>query len=117
MPILFTSSKKGIGITELLDAIATFALAPDQLQRVLVKKEGDTVKEIPLVVKEDGWALYGFGTVYSFTHDPRFLQTAEHCAQYYVEHTPEQGVPPNDWMEPNPTRPYESSAAARFSST
>ncbi|MEX1019742.1 MAG: glycoside hydrolase family 88 protein [Litorilinea sp.] len=58
------------------------------------------------------WALYGFGTVYGFTRDARFLQTAEACAQYYMEHTPAHGVPPNDWDEPNPALPYESSAAA-----
>lgn len=59
------------------------------------------------------WALYGFGTVYSFTRDARFLQTAESCAQYYIENTPPHGVPPNDWTEPpNPALPYESSAAA-----
>lgn len=58
------------------------------------------------------WALYGFGTVYSFTRDPRFLQTAEACANYYIEHTPDHGIPPNDWTEPDPARPYESSAAA-----
>lgn len=58
------------------------------------------------------WALYGFGTVYGFTGDARFLQTAESCAQFYIENTPPHGVPPNDWAEPNPTNPYESSAAA-----
>jgi unsaturated chondroitin disaccharide hydrolase len=58
------------------------------------------------------WALYGFGTVYKFTADARFLQTAELCAQYYIENTPAHGVPPNDWSEATPTRPYESSAAA-----
>jgi unsaturated chondroitin disaccharide hydrolase len=58
------------------------------------------------------WALYGFGTVYRFTDDPRFLQTAELTAQYYIENTPAHGVPPNDWSEENPTRQYESSAAA-----
>jgi unsaturated chondroitin disaccharide hydrolase len=58
------------------------------------------------------WALYGFGTAYSFTRDARFLQTAEACANYYIEQTPEHGVPPNDWMESNPALPYESSAAA-----
>jgi unsaturated chondroitin disaccharide hydrolase len=58
------------------------------------------------------WALYGFGTAYSFTQDARFLQTAEACANYYIEQTPEHGVPPNDWMEPDPALPYESSAAA-----
>jgi unsaturated chondroitin disaccharide hydrolase len=58
------------------------------------------------------WALYGFGTVYDFTRDPRFLQTAEACADFYIERTPAHGVPPNDWDEPAPALPYESSAAA-----
>ena len=58
------------------------------------------------------WALYGFGTAYSFTRDVRFLQTAESCANFYIERTPAHGVPPNDWDEPHPAQPYESSAAA-----
>lgn len=58
------------------------------------------------------WALYGFGTVYGYTHDPLDLLTAESCARFYVEHTPEHGIPPNDWDEPVPQYPYESSAAA-----
>jgi len=58
------------------------------------------------------WALYGFGTAYRFTHDARFLQTAEACANYYIARTPSHGIPPNDWLEPNPALPYESSAAA-----
>lgn len=58
------------------------------------------------------WALYGFGTAYTFTRDVRFLQTAEACANYYIERTPIHGVPPNDWDEPQPALPYESSAAA-----
>ncbi len=58
------------------------------------------------------WALYGFTTAYNFTHDLRFLQTAEACANFYIERTPPHGVPPNDWDEPNPALPYESSAAA-----
>ncbi len=58
------------------------------------------------------WALYGFGTVYGFTRDARFLQTAEACAAFYIEQTPAHGVPPNDWAEPQPALPYESSAAA-----
>ena len=58
------------------------------------------------------WSLYGFGTMYRMTGDPRYLQTAEANAQYYIEHTPAHGVPPNDWSEPNPADPYESSAAA-----
>jgi unsaturated chondroitin disaccharide hydrolase len=58
------------------------------------------------------WALYGFGTAYTFSGDPRFLRTAEACAYFYIENTPELGVPPNDWEEVEPVYPYESSAAA-----
>jgi unsaturated chondroitin disaccharide hydrolase len=58
------------------------------------------------------WALYGFGTAYKQSADERFLDTAERCAEFYIEHTPADGVPPNDWEEPNPARRWESSAAA-----
>jgi len=59
-----------------------------------------------------GWALYGFGTAYRLSGDRRFLDTAERCADFFIARTPPHGVPPNDWDEPDPTRPYESSAAA-----
>lgn len=58
------------------------------------------------------WALYGFGTVYEFTWDERFLHTAQACADFYIEHTPVHGISPNDWDELAPAVPYESSAAA-----
>ncbi len=58
------------------------------------------------------WSIYGFTTAYSFTGDGRFLGTAESCAAYYIENAPGHGVPPNDFNEPHPILPYESSAAA-----
>ena len=58
------------------------------------------------------WALYGFGTVYSLSGEKRFLDTAQRCADFYIERTAPNGIPPNDWEEPSPRRPYESSAAA-----
>jgi len=58
------------------------------------------------------WALYGFGTGHRFTADDRFLDTAEACARFYIERTPDHGIPPNDWEEPAPAHPFESSAAA-----
>jgi unsaturated chondroitin disaccharide hydrolase len=58
------------------------------------------------------WALYGFGTAYRLSGDERFLDTAQRCADFYIARTPPHGVPPNDWEEPSPRRPYESSAAA-----
>lgn len=58
------------------------------------------------------WALYGFGTAYEYTNDTRLLATARACADFYVERTGDRLVPPNDWEEPEPAVPYESSAAA-----
>ena len=58
------------------------------------------------------WGLHGFGDVYEYTRDARFLSTAESIANFYIERTPSHGVPSNDWEEPNPRTPYESSAAA-----
>lgn len=58
------------------------------------------------------WALYGFTTAYGYTHEPCFLDTARACADYYLSHVPKHGVPPNDFDEPEPACPYESSAAA-----
>ena len=56
--------------------------------------------------------MYGFGTVYEFTNDTRYLNTACELAAYFIEHTPAHGIPPNDWDDPEPQYPYESSAAA-----
>jgi unsaturated chondroitin disaccharide hydrolase len=59
-----------------------------------------------------GWAMYGFGTAYRYTGDRRFLDTAIACADFYRERTGDRLVPPNDWDEPSPDAPFESSAAA-----
>ena len=58
------------------------------------------------------WSLYGFGTVYTYTHNPADLATAEANAAYYMQHASVNGIPPNDFDEPVPSLPYESSAAA-----
>lgn len=58
------------------------------------------------------WALYGFGTCYSYTNNPDFLDAAERTADFYIRRTGNLFIAPNDWEEPNPILPYESSAAA-----
>ncbi|MGA8656546.1 MAG: glycoside hydrolase family 88 protein [Chthoniobacterales bacterium] len=58
------------------------------------------------------WALYGFSIVHELTGDTCFLAAAQSCADFYILRTPAHGVPPNDWEEPAPGLPYESSAAA-----
>jgi unsaturated chondroitin disaccharide hydrolase len=46
------------------------------------------------------WALYGFSNSYEYSRDPRFLSTSEACADYYITHTPADGVPPWDYNAP-----------------
>jgi unsaturated chondroitin disaccharide hydrolase len=63
------------------------------------------------------WSLYGFGTCYELTGDSRFLHTAESHAEFYMDHTPDHGVPPWDYDAPEDgsklsIRQPDSSAAA-----
>src|SRR5262245_59800629 len=59
------------------------------------------------------WAIYGFTDTYLFTGDPLFRETAERCAGYYLDNTPDNGVPFWDYGAPGiPDEPFDSSAAA-----
>jgi unsaturated chondroitin disaccharide hydrolase len=58
------------------------------------------------------WALYGFTTSYEYSRDPRFLHTAEACADYYITHTPADGVPPWDYNAPPENRSLVDSSSA-----
>lgn len=58
------------------------------------------------------WALYGFGTCYAMTGERKYLETACATADFYLERTGDRFVPPNDWEEPSPVQPVESSAGA-----
>ena len=59
------------------------------------------------------WALYGFGTCYEFSRDPRFLETAEACADYYITFTPADGVPPWDYNPPADYKGHNGVDASR----
>ncbi|MEQ1885738.1 MAG: glycoside hydrolase family 88 protein [Bryobacteraceae bacterium] len=61
------------------------------------------------------WATYGFTTAYEYSRDPHFLETAQACADYYITHSPSDGVPPWDFSAPAENRTLlDSSAAAIF---
>lgn len=59
------------------------------------------------------WAIYGFTSAYHHARDPRFLQTAEACADFYIRETPANGVPLFDYDIPadQPQRLDSSTAA------
>lgn len=59
------------------------------------------------------WSLYGFTSMHALTGNPHWLTTAIANAEYWIEHTSGRDpVPPNDFDEPDPPHPCESSAAA-----
>lgn len=58
------------------------------------------------------WALYGFATCYEYSRDPRFLETAQACTDYYITHCPSDGIPPWDFNAPIETRKQVDTSAA-----
>jgi unsaturated chondroitin disaccharide hydrolase len=58
------------------------------------------------------WALYGFNTCYEYSRDPRFLETSQACADYYITHSPSDGVPPWDFQAPPESRKLVDTSAA-----
>ena len=63
------------------------------------------------------WAMYGFGSCYEYTRDPRFLDTAERCADYYLTHTGPDGVPPWDFQAPEDSRRLVNTSAAAIAAS
>jgi unsaturated chondroitin disaccharide hydrolase len=105
----------------------------ETVRRYLVRGDGSTAEEALFEVDggqflrelhRQGWrsdscwarglaiAIYGFISVFSYTHSSQDLVTAENCARYYLEHTPSHGVPPQDFDQPEPSMRFDASAAA-----
>ncbi|HLJ47207.1 MAG TPA: glycoside hydrolase family 88 protein [Bryobacteraceae bacterium] len=63
------------------------------------------------------WALYGFSNVYEYSRDPRFLETAEACADYYITHANADGVPPWDFAAPKESRKLLDTSAAAIAAS
>jgi len=64
-----------------------------------------------------GWALYGFSVCYEYSRDPRFLDTAEACADYYIMHSNSDGVPPWDLSAPPESRQLLDTSAAAIAAS
>lgn len=61
------------------------------------------------------WALYGFTLSYIHTKNPKYLQTAEKVARWFVSQIPESGLIPVDFRQPAEPA-YEDSTAAAIAS-
>jgi unsaturated chondroitin disaccharide hydrolase len=59
------------------------------------------------------WSLYGYGTVYTYTHDPADLAVAQRNADHFLDRLSPSFVPPWDFDVPEgPDRIPDSSAGA-----
>ncbi|MBI4907229.1 MAG: glycoside hydrolase family 88 protein [Acidobacteria bacterium] len=63
------------------------------------------------------WSLYGFATSYEYSRDPRFLDTSEMCADYYITHANADGVPPWDFNAPSESRKQVDTSAAAIAAS
>jgi unsaturated chondroitin disaccharide hydrolase len=63
------------------------------------------------------WALYGFSSAYEYSRDPRFLETAESCADYYVTHSNADGIPPWDFNAPPESRKLLDTSSAAIAAS
>ena len=63
------------------------------------------------------WALYGFSITYEYSRDPRFLETAEACADYYITHSNQDGIPPWDFNAPPESRKLLDTSAAAIAAS
>ncbi len=63
------------------------------------------------------WALYGFSLSYEYSRDPRFLETAEACADYFITHANSDGVPPWDFNAPPESRRLLDTSAAAIAAS
>jgi unsaturated chondroitin disaccharide hydrolase len=63
------------------------------------------------------WALYGFSASYEYRHDPRFLETAEACADYFITHANGDGIPAWDFNAPPESRKLLDTSAAAIAAS
>jgi len=63
------------------------------------------------------WSLYGFCISYEYSRDPRFLETSESCADYYITHSNADGVPPWDFNAPPESRKLLDTSSAAIAAS
>ena len=58
------------------------------------------------------WAIYGFGTLYEYTKDPKYLEASKRAADYYIAHLPADFIPPSDFDSTLTGLEFKDSSAA-----
>jgi unsaturated chondroitin disaccharide hydrolase len=90
--------------------VALFDPATGQLERTVTWQGYD---DRSTWARGQAWAIYGFTSVYRFTGNKDFLNTAQRTADWFLAHVPPDGIPYWDFRHPNiPWVERDASAAA-----
>ena len=81
---------------------------------VLAKKTAQGYADSSAWARGQSWGLYGYTTLYRFTHDPKYLNQAEHIAQFILTNPnlPADKIPYWDYNAPDIPRAYRDASAA-----
>lgn len=81
---------------------------------VLAKKTAQGYSDSSAWARGQAWGLYGYTVMYRYTHDPRYLEQAEHIAAYILgnPNLPADKVPYWDYNAPGGNRVLRDASAA-----
>ncbi len=105
------------------DTVAANFIRPDGSSEHIVKFDPDSGEKMQAFrgqgyaegtawTRGQSWALYGFMMSYMHTGKPDYLKTAKRVARYFIDHIPESGLIPIDFLQPSEPEYEDSSAAA-----
>jgi hypothetical protein len=80
--------------------------------QVLSTKTAQGYSDSSAWARGQSWGLYGFTTVYRYTHDPKYLELAMHLADYILSRLPADKVPYWDYDAPGGQRVMRDVSAA-----
>jgi len=80
--------------------------------KVLKKRTAQGKNDESAWARGQTWAIYGFGTMYEYTHEPRYLAASQRAADYYINHLPADFVPPSDFQSTLTGLEFKDSSAA-----
>ena len=81
---------------------------------VLAKKTAQGYADSSAWARGQSWGLYGYTVMFRYTHDPRYLEQAQHIAAYILgnPNLPADKVPYWDYNAPNIPRALRDASAA-----
>lgn len=85
--------------------------------KVIAKGTRQGYRDNSCWARGQAWGIYGFTTMYKYTNNPIYLQTATNLLGYYLNHKPTDFVPFWDYNDPSIPNTYKDASAAAITSS